>query len=158
MLSTLACYLRRFANSHPSSRLHAQTCSSFTNSHLQKFTWTFNISGELLCKSCGSLARQDHAMADGALQAVFVFPFTILKSLRFSQFRDKLGLALVFSLGLVTIVTTSLRFVYMCLFVNDISLCEPYATVAADSFHHQHRHQAYTHRQTSGRPPSCPYP
>ncbi|CAN8100598.1 unnamed protein product [Discula destructiva] len=81
--------------------LHPQQCSSFTNSHLQKVTWTLNIVGELL---------------------LFIFPFTILKGLRFTEFRDKLGLALVFSLGMVTIVVTSGRFLYMCLFVNDIAL------------------------------------
>lgn len=55
---------------------------------------------------------------------VFTFPFFILKSLHFTGLRDKFGLGLVFSLGLITIIVTTGRFIVMIIDVNDISLCE----------------------------------
>ncbi|KAJ4419656.1 hypothetical protein N0V82_004851 [Gnomoniopsis sp. IMI 355080] len=54
--------------------------------------------------------------------ALFVFPFSILKSLHSTDMRDKLGLAFIFSLGLITIVVTTGRFITMSVAVNDISL------------------------------------
>ncbi|KAJ4386649.1 hypothetical protein N0V93_009547 [Gnomoniopsis smithogilvyi] len=91
-----------WCGTHPSINwLHPQKCSSFTSGRLQKVTWTLNILGELL---------------------LFIFPFSILKSLHFTGLRDRLGLGLIFSLGLITIIVTTGRFINMSISVNDISL------------------------------------
>ncbi|POS69745.1 hypothetical protein DHEL01_v211861 [Diaporthe helianthi] len=81
--------------------LHPLKCSSFSNSHLQKVTWTMNIVGELL---------------------LFVFPFPILNSLKFTQLREKIGLGLIFALGFFTILVSTGRFIFMLFLTNDISL------------------------------------
>ncbi|KAI3393297.1 hypothetical protein diail_4479 [Diaporthe ilicicola] len=81
--------------------LDPHKCSSFSNPHLQKLTWTMNILGELL---------------------LFIFPFPILTSLKFTQFREKVGLALIFALGFITILVSTGRFMFMIFLTNDISL------------------------------------
>ncbi|KAL1869631.1 hypothetical protein Daus18300_005486 [Diaporthe australafricana] len=81
--------------------LNPHKCSSFSNPHLQKLTWAMNILGEIL---------------------LFIFPFPILSSLRFTQFREKVGLALIFALGLFTILVSTGRFMFMLFLTNDISL------------------------------------
>ncbi|KAL2276072.1 hypothetical protein FJTKL_01358 [Diaporthe vaccinii] len=81
--------------------LNPHKCSSFSNPHLQKVTWTMNIVGELL---------------------LFVFPFPILNSLKFTQLREKIGLGLIFALGFFTILVSTGRFMFMVFLTNDISL------------------------------------
>ncbi|KAG8158084.1 hypothetical protein KVR01_011845 [Diaporthe batatas] len=81
--------------------LNPLKCSSFSNPHLQKVTWAMNILGELL---------------------LFIFPFPILKSLKFTELREKIGLALIFALGLFTILVSTGRFMFMLFLTNDISL------------------------------------
>lgn len=53
---------------------------------------------------------------------MFFFPFFLLKSLRLTHFRERLGLALLLTLGMLTIVVSTARFLYMTFLVNDISL------------------------------------
>ncbi|KAK2609475.1 hypothetical protein N8I77_002972 [Diaporthe amygdali] len=81
--------------------LNPHECSSFSNPHLQKLTWTMNILGELL---------------------LFIFPFPILNSLKFTQLREKIGLGLIFAMGLFTILVSTGRFMFMIFLTNDISL------------------------------------
>jgi hypothetical protein len=81
--------------------LNPLKCSSFSNPHLQKVTWTMNIVGELL---------------------LFIFPFPILNSLKFTQLREKIGLGLIFALGFFTILVSTGRFMFMIFLTNDISL------------------------------------
>lgn len=81
--------------------LNPLECSSFSNPHLQKVTWTMNIVGELL---------------------LFIFPFPILNSLKFTQLREKVGLGLIFALGFFTILVSTGRFMFMLFLTNDISL------------------------------------
>lgn len=81
--------------------LNPLKCSSFSNPHLQKVTWAMNILGELL---------------------LFIFPFPILNSLKFTQLREKVGLGLIFALGFFTILVSTGRFMFMLFLTNDISL------------------------------------
>lgn len=60
--------------------------------------------------------------ADLWTPAVLIFPFSILKSLRFTQLRDKLNLAVIFTLGIITVIVSTVRFMYMIFLTNDISL------------------------------------
>ncbi|KAH8751605.1 hypothetical protein F5883DRAFT_207659 [Diaporthe sp. PMI_573] len=80
--------------------LNPLKCSS-SNPHLQKVAWTMNIVGELL---------------------LFIFPFPILNSLKFTQLREKIGLGLIFALGFFTILVSTGRFMFMIFLTNDISL------------------------------------
>jgi hypothetical protein len=56
--------------------------------------------------------------------SVFIFPFPILRSLRFTGRREKIGLALIFALGAITIIVSTVRFMFMLYLVNDVSLCK----------------------------------
>lgn len=55
---------------------------------------------------------------------MFIFPFPILNSLKFTQLREKIGLGLIFALGFFTILVSTGRFMFMLFLTNDISLCE----------------------------------
>lgn len=54
---------------------------------------------------------------------MFIFPFPILNSLKFTQLREKIGLGLIFALGFFTILVSLGRFMFMVFLTNDISLC-----------------------------------
>lgn len=55
---------------------------------------------------------------------VFIFPFPILNSLKFTQLREKIALGVIFALGFFTILVSTGRFMFMIFLTNDISLCE----------------------------------
>lgn len=54
--------------------------------------------------------------------AVLIFPFSLLKSLQLTHFRERVGFAVILALGITTLVVSTVRFLYMIFLINDISL------------------------------------
>lgn len=52
-----------------------------------------------------------------------LYPIPLLKELKVNSTRKKIGLAVVFSLGLVTIIVSIGRFITTTFVSNDISIC-----------------------------------
>ncbi|KAI6749785.1 hypothetical protein HG531_007050 [Fusarium graminearum] len=96
-----------------------QTCTVFTSMTLMRLNWALNFITEVL--SMFSNFPPPGSFFSNSLQLDLVFPIPLLQGLMTST-RKKIGLAVVFGMGIITIAVSIGRFVTMLYVHNDISI------------------------------------
>jgi len=123
--------------------------------------WSLCITSEALRKSRSlspPFATGSRVPADPS-RTVFLLPIPLLRHLSSLGRGQKAGLVVVFTLGLVTMIVSTGRFITMMCLGTDISLCKRWSltTYATPSLLVLRQLTAAT-SQTSGRPPSFRWP
>lgn len=88
---------------------------------LMRLNWALNFITEVL--SMFSNFPSTGSFFSNSLQLDLVFPIPLLQGLMTST-RKKIGLAVVFGMGIITIAVSIGRFVTMLYVHNDISICK----------------------------------